>query len=132
MLDLQKIDEAVRHEGCVSRRLFLAYASALAAVPLLADRAAAAAGSPVGAGKASFSADPFALGVASGDPDPAGFVLWTRLAPHPLEADGGMKPTAVNVHWEVAEDEAMRKVVRKGTATAAPELAHSVHVEVDG
>ncbi|WP_425568369.1 PhoD-like phosphatase N-terminal domain-containing protein [Nonomuraea rubra] len=24
------------------------------------------------------------LGVASGDPDPGGFVLWTRLAPVPL------------------------------------------------
>ncbi|NVI89076.1 PhoD-like phosphatase N-terminal domain-containing protein [Actinomadura sp. BRA 177] len=24
--------------------------------------------------------DPFTLGVASGDPDPDGFVLWTRLA----------------------------------------------------
>ena len=26
----------------------------------------------------------------------------------------------------------MKKVVRRGTATASPELAHSVHVEVDG
>src|SRR4051794_18826041 len=111
MLDLKKISEAVRHEGGVSRRLFLAYASALAAVPLLAERAAAV-DSPVRAGAASFSSAPFALGVASGDPDPSGFVLWTRLAPRPLEADGGMKPAPVNVHWEVAEDEAMRKVVR--------------------
>jgi alkaline phosphatase D len=27
---------------------------------------------------------PFTLGVASGDPSPDGFVLWTRLAPIPL------------------------------------------------
>ena len=28
---------------------------------------------------------PFTLGVASGDPSPDGFVLWTRLAPNPIE-----------------------------------------------
>ncbi len=28
---------------------------------------------------------PFTLGVASGDPAPDGFVLWTRLAPQPAE-----------------------------------------------
>lgn len=123
-LDLQQITQAVRHEGGFSRRLFLAYASALAALPLLAE--------PAGASPGSFSADPFALGVASGDPDPTSVVLWTRLAPRPLEADGGMPRTPVNVRWDIAEDEGMRKIVRSGTATAPPELAHSVHVEVQG
>jgi phosphodiesterase/alkaline phosphatase D-like protein len=28
-------------------------------------------------------ADPFTLGVASGEPAPDGVVIWTRLAPHP-------------------------------------------------
>lgn len=32
--------------------------------------------------------DPFTLGVASGDPEPDGFVIWTRLALDPLAADG--------------------------------------------
>src|SRR5688572_19240650 len=31
---------------------------------------------------------PFTLGVASGDPTPTGVVLWTRLAPKPLEGGG--------------------------------------------
>ena len=31
-----------------------------------------------------FAANPFSLGVASGDPAPDGVVLWTRLAPDPL------------------------------------------------
>ncbi|HCW49828.1 MAG TPA: alkaline phosphatase, partial [Brevundimonas sp.] len=30
----------------------------------------------------------FLLGVASGDPAPDGFVIWTRLAADPLAADG--------------------------------------------
>jgi alkaline phosphatase D len=42
--------------------------------------------------------DPFTLGVASGDPTPTGVVLWTRLAPRPLEPDGGMPGRAVPVH----------------------------------
>jgi len=78
-----------------------------------------------------FSAYPFALGVASGDPLEDGIVLWTRLAPKPLEG-GGMPDLAVAVDWRIAEDEGMKKVVKKGTATATPALAHSVHVEVNG
>jgi len=78
----------------------------------------------------SFAADPFALGVASGDPGPDGFVLWTRLAPDPL--NGGGIDGDVGVRWEIASDDAFRQVVRSGTATASAELAHSVHVEVAG
>jgi len=36
------------------------------------------------------ASNPFTLGVASGDPLPNGVVLWTRLAPDPLTADGGL------------------------------------------
>ena len=50
---------------------------------------------------------PFTLGIASGDPSPDGMVLWTRLAPDPLN-DGGMPPVPVAVHWEVALDDTMR------------------------
>ena len=74
---------------------------------------------------------PFTLGVASGDPWPDGFVIWTRLAPDPLTG-GGMPIQNVIVDWQVADDEAMTKVVAKGTAVAMRELAHSVHVEVQG
>ena len=34
--------------------------------------------------------DPFGLGVASGDPTSSAVMIWTRLAPRPLEPDGGM------------------------------------------
>ena len=49
-------------------------------------------------------ADMFTLGVASGDPAPDGFVLWTRLAPDPT-GGGGMPDRPVPVRWEVADDE---------------------------
>lgn len=74
---------------------------------------------------------PFSLGVSSGYPFPDGVALWTRLAPKPLEG-GGMDPEPVEVRWEVAEDESFKRIVRSGVAIAAPENAHSVHVEVDG
>ncbi|MGW1882533.1 PhoD-like phosphatase N-terminal domain-containing protein [Streptomyces sp. NPDC001970] len=35
---------------------------------------------------------PFTLGVASGDPDHHSVVLWTRLAPDPLNAETGGMP----------------------------------------
>jgi len=73
----------------------------------------------------------FGLGVASGEPKPDGCVLWTRLAPWPA-AGGGMPPVPVDVGWTVAEDEKFIRIVRRGTAVARPEDAHSVHVEVTG
>lgn len=77
-------------------------------------------------------ADPFTLGVAAGDPAPDGFVIWTRLAPNPLEQGGDMPPVDVAVGWEVATDPQFRTIVRKGEQRAIAALAHSVHVEVDG
>lgn len=67
----------------------------------------------------------------SGEPSPGGFVLWTRLAPDPVNG-GGMENASVEVSWRVAEDEGMRRVVKRGKATASATLAHSVHVEVSG
>ncbi len=73
----------------------------------------------------------FALGVASGEAAADSVVLWTRLAPDPL-AGGGMPASPVPVRWELAEDEAMRRIVRRGTAIARADWAHSLHVEVPG
>jgi alkaline phosphatase D len=79
-----------------------------------------------------FSANPFQLGVASGDPASDGFVIWTKLAPEPFAPRGGMGISAYEVGWEVAEDRGFRTIGAKGTAWARPELGHSVHVEVTG
>jgi alkaline phosphatase D len=78
-----------------------------------------------------FSAYPFSLGVASGDPLPDGVVLWTRLAPDPLNG-GGMPPQNVSVRWQIAADEKFRKIIQKGAVIATPEFAHSIHIDVRG
>ena len=111
----------------IARRKLLQGAASLAGLAL----APTAMGGVALAGPV-LTADPFSLGVASGEPTADGFVLWTRLAPKPLEPDGGMPPQPVVVRWDVAEDPAMRKVVRSGRGLAVPVAGHSVHVEVLG
>lgn len=112
--------------GSLSRRTFVAAGVSAAAYALLARPARAVLPGP------RFSANPFSLGIASGDPAPDGFVLWTRLAPRPLDPDGGMGPESVPVRWVVAEDESLKRIVRRGVASAEAAWAHSVHVEVAG
>ncbi|MFD3455632.1 alkaline phosphatase D family protein [Streptomyces sp. NPDC058691] len=89
---------------------------------------------PAAAGAAAASPLPtglYTLGVASGDPLPDGFVIWTRLAPDPLNG-GGMPDRTVAVRWQVAEDASFRRVVRSGTAAATAAYGHSVHADVRG
>ncbi len=82
-------------------------------------------------GQVRFPNSPFQLGVASGDPAADGFVIWTRLAPEPLDT-GFLGQTIFEVAWEVAEDAGFSKIAQQGTAWARPHLAHSVHVEIGG
>lgn len=112
--------------AAVNRRAFLATTGSLAAAAVWASRTEGAVLRAM-----SLSDYPFQLGVASGDPSADGFVIWTRLAPKPLE-EGGMPHEAVEVAWMVAEDEGMTRPVRQGTIVATPDWAHSVHVEVAG
>ena len=109
----------------VKRRRFLLGAGALTGLAITSQWPKIVVAQP------SFSGYPFSLGVASGDPLPDGVVLWTRLAPDPVNG-GGMPPHNVPVQWKIAADENMRQVVKVGTVMATPELAHSVHVEVQG
>ena len=109
-----------------NRRSFLAASGSLAAAVVWSNR-----GFGTARRRIALTDHPFQLGVASGDPAPDGFVIWTRLAPQPLEG-GGMPMEPVMVDWEVAEDEQFSNVIRNGTTTAVPEWAHSVHVEVEG
>lgn len=121
----------------LSRRTILMSGAALGAAGAVGLPAAAGAEPAAGPAPSTGTrrlAYPFTLGVASGDPDHEGFVLWTRLAPRPLAGDGlgGMPDRVVPVRWELAADERFRHVVRRGVAWARPGSAHSVHVELDG
>ena len=105
----------------ISRRSALKQSAAISVLPLLGSaRLLAAPANPL-----------FTLGVASGDPLPDGVLIWTRLAPDPLNG-GGMPARNVPVRWEVAEDEGMRRIVRQGEWTARPDTAHTIRREVGG
>jgi alkaline phosphatase D len=75
------------------------------------------------------SANPFTLGVASGDPDPSSVVLWTRLAIDPLRG-GGMPADDVAVEWQTSTDESFATVAASGSAMATAAHGHSVHAVV--
>ena len=109
----------------ISRRTLLRTGgSAAAGIVLLGHTATAKAAPP-------FSGYPFTLGVASGDPTPNGIVLWTRLAPKPLEG-GGLPQEVFGVRYEVAADENFSRIVRRGAIDALPDEAHTVHAEIGG
>ena len=91
---------------------------------------AAAKANPVLA-QPTFTAYPFSLGVASGDPWPHSVLLWTRLAPDPLNGIA-MPPVNVPVQWQVATEPELTHIVAAGTTLAVPELAHAVHVVAEG
>lgn len=126
MMDFNQIHRVVHSQGRFSRRNWLTYVSTLAALPALGVRASAADRS------IAFPSNPFSLGIASGDPDEQSVVLWTKLAPHPLQPDGGMPPENVQVRWEVADDEAMSQIVASGISIATTALGHSVHAVATG
>lgn len=110
------------------RRAFLLDAARFTAATTAALGFTASAGASKSAAGTAY---PFSLGVASGSPLPNAVILWTRILHDPLNAASTPAP-ALTVRWEVAEDEAFRKVVGKGSAVASPALAHSVHVDAAG
>lgn len=111
----------------LGRRTFLSLTSAAAVTALSGEAlleavAAEAAANPL-------DEAPFTLGVASGNPDHSSVILWTRLAPAPLQPDGGMPSQDVTVTWEIARDEKFKQGYATGTVTARAASAHAVHVE---
>ncbi len=105
----------------VSRRTLLRTGGSLAAGAVLMGRTSPARAAP------PFNADrPFSLGVASGDPTPDGFVLWTRLLPEGSALDGSaMTQEPYGVRYEIAADPDFRQIVRRGTQEALwEESAH--------
>ncbi|GAA4336088.1 alkaline phosphatase D family protein [Streptomyces venetus] len=116
----------------VARRRFLTVTAAAAMLAFTTNRPARGVTAAPERDATRISADPFTLGVASGDPLPESVLIWTRLAPEPFAADGGLGQERVVVDWEVATDERFVRVEQRGAATAHPEYAHSLHVDVKG
>jgi alkaline phosphatase D len=71
----------------------------------------------------------FGLGVASGEPHPQGFTLWTRLY-----RAAGMTPLApeIPVRYELATDPQFKSIVRRGQSLSEGRWGHSVHVDLTG
>ncbi|MEV1018842.1 alkaline phosphatase D family protein [Streptomyces sp. NPDC050264] len=115
----------------LGRRRFLTVAGAATALAFSVNLPTAGTAAAAELDARKITADPFTLGVASGDPLPESVLLWTRLAPKPYETGGGLPAQRVDVRWEIAHDESFRRIARRGTATAHPEFNHSVHVEVE-
>ncbi|MFI5936165.1 alkaline phosphatase D family protein [Actinoplanes sp. NPDC051494] len=115
----------------LSRRTLLLSGAAVGAATAATTWPLAASATPYAG---PLRADPFTLGIASGDPEHDGFVLWTRLAPTPVAEDGlgGMPARDVPVAWELAADDRFRHVVRRGVTIARASAAHTVHVELSG
>ncbi|MDA7026381.1 alkaline phosphatase [Bacillus sp. CLL-7-23] len=127
---MKKLDEESLKGNTFNRRRFIRGAGKIAGLSLGLAVAQSMGAMEVNAAP-KFSDYPFTLGVASGDPLSNSVVLWTRLAPDPLNG-GGMPNEAVYVNWEIAKDQHFRHVVKRGKEKATPHLAHSVHAEVHG
>ncbi|XVV09676.1 alkaline phosphatase D family protein [Actinoplanes sp. CA-131856] len=106
----------------IKRRVFVLGGLATAGMTVLTKQANAA------------TPYPFKLGVASGEPDSSSVVLWTRLAPAPLNADGqgGMPNADVTVEWQVSTTDTFATLRASGTVTARYADAHAVHVVAGG
>ena len=90
----------------LSRRMLLAGVGAGSVVTL---------GRPALA-QAVFDANPFQLGVAAGDPLPDGFVIWTRIAPRPIEPGYGMPRQAMRRGDPPSDEEVFPVVWRRAQA----------------
>ena len=108
----------------ISRRTLLRTGGA-AAVVLYGSAVPSASAGP------KFADYPFKLGVASGEPTPDGIVLWTRLAPDPLNG-GGLGTESYRVRFEVAADPRFRRIVHRAHTRVGPEEVHTVHADVTG
>ncbi len=126
MLDLRRLPEMIRYEQGVSRRLFLAYAASLTSVPLLGRSAKSATRRP------QFSADPFSVGVASGDPTDTASCCGRAWRPSRSSRAAGWRQSKSKSRGKSRRTTACATCVQRGTSIATPQLGHSVHVEVDG
>jgi alkaline phosphatase D len=101
----------------VTRRAFIRGAAASAAAwPLLLRAASAPADGP------------FTHGIASGDPLATRVMLWARVVP-PAGATASASP---DVHWRIAHDEQLTRVVASGSVQTSAMRDFTVKVDAGG
>jgi len=110
----------------LSRRSLLGRAAFLAGAQILWGKSMAAGAAPQP--RPRFMSDPFALGVASGDPRPGGATIWTRLVGAGLES----LEAPVRVIWEVSATESFSVILQAGEAGAVEQAAHALHIDIEG
>jgi alkaline phosphatase D len=118
----------------LSRRAFLGFSFATAVTWSVAEAAPAVAGLVDGSSAPKLFAvragrrpeTVFPCSVASGDPQPRGVVLWTRLDPAALPGGGGQ----IQVAYEIAEDEGFTRTVVRGVALTQAGRDWTVKVQV--
>lgn len=136
----------------MQRRQFLQRLSCAASVSALAQAVAMAAMTSPAAGLQQavphWHSDPFALGVASGEPRPDSVLLWTRLypgAPRPghsatdaeqvahFEEKSGLSASQYCiVSYEIFDSEMLKTPVQKGEFITHAARAWSVHARITG
>lgn len=94
--------------------------------------ATGALGVPAAVAAVTATAGTFQHGVASGDPLPAGVLLWTRVTPTPDAVPGSGLGPDVTVHWEIATDLRFRRVAARGQVRTGAWRDHTVKVDVAG
>jgi len=138
-LGMNKLDFSAKKVGTVAaadarlrvtRRYWQRMALSLALAPWLTPSARAQPATLAATAGPRWQVDPFSLGVASGQPQPDGVVLWTRL--RISEADAALKSQAVTVVCEVFADAALRQAVRQWRVQTDASRGHSVHVVTTG
>ena len=78
------------------------------------------------------ASNPFTLGVASGSPKDDSVVLWTRLAPDPLNGGGMGSVGDLSISLEIATDFSFTNIIQSTQVVAEARYAHSVHHVVTG
>ena len=123
-MNFSELDNYVKSEGGLSRRLFLSYSAALSTLPWLGTAV------PAIESKTTMNLirlvweSPLEIRIHES------MILWTKLAPKPLQLDSGMPAIGyTEVKWEVAKDESFQNIVSSGVTEARAELGFSVHVE---
>ncbi len=85
-------------------------------------------GAPLG----PFPADPFSLGIASGAPREDRVVLWTRLAPQPLEGGGMPDERRRGRLAGLRGRDVLARSSRAAPSRPSRRSAHAVHAEAHG